>query len=615
MPNRLSRSRGGGVAPGGTIVASLALALLFAAPAPTARAADPNVSLVAEARTRMRKKDVRGALAALQRAIAADPTDADAHMLFQDIARDALGVETLITDYRAKAGAKPDDALLTFLYLRLLPPEEAVTSFDKMIKQFPGSPWAHAGKARALEALGRAAEAGPEYDAAVAAAPGESRFKAYQAFGLERAGNWAAAADAWKLVLTTSPADRAARLGLGECLRKTGSFDAALEAFGAIVKADANDAEAQYRIGITNLDAGNVDDALKSLDTALSIDRTFVEAYCAATEASIKKALDAADKEKRDPVEKDFEKALAYGAKAAAAGNDRADAHFAFASVHEAAGEIAQSHYETALREYDAALNLLVTPTPEKVRALCGRSFVLLRLQKWDQALQAADKALGIDEKCIAAYAHGGFALAAQGKQDDAIKNYYRKGLKFAPDDARLHHAIGVALWETVHPIDARKELEAAVKAEPKNSRYRLTLGQLYFELKLYKQAGEQLYTVVDDRPNDVESWRSYGRVCCAIPNWDQAVESYEKICALLEGSKADPVPPPPGGAPAPAPAAGATSANDDLLKKAHLYLAIIYADHLKKRDKAKEHAKKFVALGGSDQNLQSFIDDLLSDK
>jgi tetratricopeptide (TPR) repeat protein len=620
MPNTMSAARPGRVAPRLAAAAALVLALAFAAAPPAAHAADANnSSLIAEARTRFRKKDVRGALAALERAIAADPHDADAHMLYQDIAREALGVESLITSYRQKAGAKPDDALLTFLYLRLLPPDEQLKSFDKMIAQFPGSPWPHAGKARALEALGRGADAGPEYDAAVAAAPNEPRFKAYQAFGLERAGNWAAAAESWKAVLAASPSDRAAHLGLGECLRKTASFDAALAEFGAVVKADPNDAEAHYRIGITNVDAGNVDDALKSFDTAIGIDRTFVEAYCAATEASIKKALDAADKDKRDPVEKDFEKAIAYGAKAAAVGSDRADAHFAFASAHEAAGEIAQSHYETALVEYDRALELLVQPTPEKVRALCGRSFVLLRLQKWDQAQASADKALGIDTKCIAAYAQAGFALAAQGKQDDAIKNYYRPGLKIAPDDARLHHAVGVALWETVHTSEAKKELETAVKTDPKNARYRLTLGQLYYELKMYKQAGEQLVTVVDARPNDLESWRSYGRVCCQSGDWAQAVESYEKICTLLEASKSVPAPPQGGGgaAPAPAPAAApaGASADDDLLKKAHLYLAIIYADHLKKRDKAKEHAKKFTDLGGTDQNLQSFLNDLLSDK
>ena len=97
--------------------------------------------------------------------------------------------------------------------------------------------------------------------------------------------------------------------------------------------------------------------------------------------------------------------------------------------------------------------------------------------------------------------------------------------------------------------------------------------------------------------------------------DWPQAVESYEKICTLLEAPKPAADAPPAGGAPAPAPAGGATSSDDDLLKKAHLYLAIIFADHLKKRDKAKEHARKFVALGGTDQNLQSFIDDLLTDK
>jgi tetratricopeptide (TPR) repeat protein len=594
--------------------AALTVLLAFGAALPAARAADGGAALLAEARTKIRKKDVRGALTALERAIAANPSDADAHMLYQDVAREALGVESLVTSYRQKSGQAPDDALLAFLYLRLLPPDEALKGFEKMITQHAGSPWAHAGKARALEALGRGAEATASYDAAVAAAPKETRFRAYQAFGYERAGNWAAAADAWNLVLTAAPTDRAARLGLGECLRKTGAFEGAIAEFTTVLKADASDAEAHYRIGLTHLDSGHADESLKSLDTALQIERTFVEAYCAATEAAIKRALDTAEKEKRDPQEKDFEKALAYGAKAAAVGPDRPDAHFAYASAHESAGEFAVTHYEAALVEYDAALNLLVQPTPEKVRALCGRSFVLLRLQKWDQALAAADKALGIDPKCVAAYAHGGFALAAQGRQDDAIKNYYRPGLKIAPDDARLHHATGVALWETVHTAEAKKELEAAVKADPKNPRYRLTLGQLYYELEMYPKAGEQLVEVVEARPNDIEAWRSYGRVCCRAGDWAQAVESYEKIVSLLE---TPPAPPPPAGGNAPANGAPAASGpqDDDLLKKAHLYLAIIYADHIKKRDKAKEHARKFTDLGGTDQNLQAFLTDLLGDK
>src|SRR5262245_30174151 len=609
----------------GPALVCLAAAALIAGTAPFARAADGTNPFVDEARTKIRKKDVRGAIAALEKAIAADASDADANMLYQDVARDVVGAEAMVTNYRQKASAKPDDALAAFLYARLLPPEDALKEFEKQVKQFSASPWPHAGRARTLEALGRAAEAGPEYDAAVVAAPTETRFKAYQAYGFERAGNAAAAGEAWRVVLAARPNDRAARIGVAESARKLGAFDDALATLADVVKADPADAEAQYRVGITNFDAGRIDDALKAFDAALAADRTFVEAYCAAAEAALRKALDTAEAEKRDPVEKDFEKSIGYASKAAAVGADRADAHFSLGAAHEAAGESAQMHYDSAAVEYDSGLTYLALPSPEKVRTLCAKAFVMLRLQKWDLALAAADKALTVDEKCIAAYAHAGFALCAQGKQDEAIKKYYRAGLKFAPDDARLHHATGVALWEMDKEQEAKKELEAAHKAEPKNYRYSLTLGQLYYDLKMYRQAGEVVSEIVDDRPKDVEMWRTYGRICCQLKDWKQAIEAYETICALLEGT-----PPPAGGAPAgnggppaggnPAPAGGAPAADpspadEDLLIKAHLYLTIIYVDHMKQRDKAKEHAKRYVQLGGNDENIQSLIDDLLADK
>ena len=593
-------------------------ALLATAPS-TALAADAPNPFVDEARVKIRKKDMRGAIAALEKAIAANAGDADANMLYQDVARDVVGAESMLTTYRQKASAKPDDALAAFLYARLLPPEEALKEFDKQAKQFSGSPWPRAGRARTLEALGKAAEATAEYDAAIIAAPTEIRFRAYQAYGFERAGNAAGAGDAWRAVLAERPNDRAARIGVAESARKLGAYDDALAILAEVVKADPADAEAQYRVGVTNFDAGKLDEAIKAFDAALASDRTFVEAYCAAAEAALRKALETAESEKRDPQEKDFEKSIGYASKAAAVGSDRADAHFSLGAAHEAAGESAQMHYDSAVVEYDSGLTYLALPSPEKVRTLCAKAFVMLRLQKWDLALAAADKALSIDEKCVPAYAHAGFALCAQGRQDEAIKNYYRKGLKVAPDDARLHHATGVALWEMAKEVDAKKELEAAHKAEPKNYRYALTLGQLYYDLKMYRQAGELVSKIVDERPKDVEVWRTYGRICCQSKDWDQAIESYETIIKLIEGEPAA-APAGNGGAPAggPAPAPAATEpavGDEDLLIKAHLYLTIIYADHMKKRDKAKEHAKRYVQLGGNDENIQWLIDQLLADK
>jgi tetratricopeptide (TPR) repeat protein len=598
-----------------TAAFAAAAAVVLAATAAPARAADEATQLVEEARTRVRKRDVRGALTALDKAITADPGNPDAHILYQDIGRVALGAEAMTTWYRKKAAEKPDDPLLAFLAARTLPSDQALPAYEKLAQQFPKSPWPHVGKARALEAAARFAESGAEYDAAILAASGEVRFKAYRACGFEAAGANAAAVEAWRIVLATTPSDRAARLGLGDALRKTGAHDEALTVFADVLKSDPTDFEAHYRYGLVHLDAGRFDDAVKSFDAALSIDRTFVAAYCAAAEASIKKGFETAEKEKRDPNEKDFEKAIAYGGKAAAVGDDVPEAHYAYAAAQEAAGEDNASHYDVALLEYDSALNLVAAPTPLRVRILCGKAFVLLRLAKWDQAVSTADKAIGIDPKCAAAYSHAGHALAAQGRQDEAIKSYYRPGLKVAPDDARLHHALGVALWETAHDQDAKKELEAAVKLEPANQRYKLTLGQIYYDLKMYKQAGEQLVKVVDARPKDVESWRSYGRVCCALKDWDQGVECYETIVTLLDASKPAAAPPAAGGQPgAPREDSPVASGDDDLRKKAHLYLAIIYADHLKKRDKGKANIRKFLELGGTEPNLQSWIDELMKD-
>jgi len=609
MPHEKTRAR---VCANAAFAAALACLALAAASAPC-RAAEDGAQLVEEARTRVRKHDVRGALTALDKAITADPGNADAHILYQDVGRVALGVESMTTWYRKKSADKPDDPLLAFLAARMLPADQSQAAFEKLALQFPTSPWPHVGKARTLEGMSKFTEAAAEYDAAIAAASGEVRFKAYKACGLEVAGAYGAAAEAWRLVLAVNPKDRAARLGLGESLRKTGAFDDAVATFGDALKLDPTDAEAHYRIGITRVDAGKWDDALASFDAALAIDRSLVAAYCAAAEAATKKGFDTADKEKRDPVEKDFERAIAYGGKAVAVGNDVAEAHFSAAAAHEAAGEDNATHYDSAAAEYELALGLVPTPGPFRVRILCGKAYVLLRLAKWDQAVAAADKAIGIDDKCAAAYAHAGHALAAQGRQEEAVKKYYLPGLKVAPDDARLHHAYGVSLWETAKEQAAKKELETAVKCEPENQRYKLSLGQLYYDLKMYRQAGDLLVKVVDARPNDVESWRTYGRVCCALKDWDQGVEAYETIIKLLDAAKS--------AKPAAAPdAAGQPAANappggdDDMLKKAHLYLAIIYQDHLHKRDKAKAHVKKFTELGGSEPNLQNWIDDLMKD-
>ena len=46
-----------------------------------------------------------------------------------------------------------------------------------------------------------------------------------------------------------------------------------------------------------------------------------------------------------------------------------------------------------------------------------------------------------------------------------------------------------------------------------------------------------------------------------------------------------------------------------------HLYLALIYADHLNDKDKAKAHARRWIEQGGKNLNLDAWVQNLLNDK
>jgi tetratricopeptide (TPR) repeat protein len=331
------------------------------------------------------------------------------------------------------------------------------------------------------------------------------------------------------------------------------------------------------------VDAERWDKALESFDAALALDRGMLEALCAASDAAVKQGRAKAEAEKRDVEEKDFDKAIVYGDRAVVCQPDAPHPHFVLAAAHEAAGWANAEHYDVAITEYQAAIDRLPIPGPDKVRALTAKAYVLIEKELFDQAIETAQKAIDIDKNCLAAYGHAAFALSAQGKPQDAINRFLKPGLKVDPKNARLNHDLGVAYWELKKPNDARKPLEDARTAEPNNGRYRHTLGELYYELKRYKEATTELLVATERLPREIEVWRSYGRACYSAKSWDECVRAYEKVCEM-----------------------------DDKTVKEHLYLAAVYADQKKDKEKAKQHVLKFRENGGSDPNLDDWMNQLL---
>lgn len=588
--NALARDVARGPAARALVAGALLLACLLggagtrvasAAPAPNA----DSVKLVEEANRKLRQRDTSGALDLLRRAIAADSTNIDAHIRYQDIAAPELGRSSVQGSYVEAARTRTTDPVAQFLAARLLPASQAVEEFQKQAKTFADSPWPCAGLARALEDTGRAADAATAHSDAIRRAGADApRFLAYRAYGLERASQWDPAAEAWTAVIAKSPGDLSARLGLAEALRKAGRTDEALSALDDAAKAAAPNAEVAYRRGLALLDQEKLDEALAQFDEAVKRDGSMVEALCAASEAARYRAYVVADKEARDLNEKDFERSVAYGERAVVASQDNGYAYYVLGAANEAQGEFDADRLDEAVQAYDKALERMPIPGPDKVRTYTAKSWVLLQKANFDGALEAAQRALDIDRECAVAWGHAGYALTAQGRAKDAIEKYYKPGLKIVPGSARLHHDLGIALWEMKKPNDARKPLEEARNLEPENGRFRFTLGVLHYEMKRNKEAVAELSKASELLPRDLATWRAFGRACYAAKNWAECVRAYEHF-ATLEKDAID----------------------------EHLILAVVYSEQLKDKVKAKAHAAKFRERGGQDANLDDWLNTLLA--
>ncbi len=575
-----------------TLALALALALgstlAPVAVQPAAQAAEASAKRVKDAQRKLRQQDLTGALKDLEAALNADPNDPDANLLYQDTASEVLGIADVEARYTELAAANPDDPLFQFLAARLLETEASASAFEKLKGKFKDSPWPHVGKARALEGLDRVDTALNELDAAIGKAPeaDKPRFRTYRAAALERAKRWATAVSSWRSVVVSRPEDGSAHIGLGEALRGSGAPDEAIEAFDAAAKHMPGDPEPHYRKGIALLDQGNWDESVVALEQALKLDKEMVEAMCAASEALLAKATENIQDLRKPYDEKVLSKADKYASKAITVNPDSARAHFALGAVLEVAGEADIEKMRTAIEEYSAVLAIYTFPGPERVRGLVARAYVNLRMARFPDALEDAENALDIDANHATATLHAAHALVGSELYEDAIKKYFKPGAKKWKTDPRFPHGMGMAYWSLGKIKDAEKGLKAAAKIEPDNGIYRLAYGEYLYEQRKNKDAVKELFEATELRPWDAAAWRAFGRACTSQKHWEDAVEAFEKAIELDAESIEE-----------------------------HLYCAIILADQMKKPEDAKPHIETFREKGGSDPNLEDWMDRVLEGK
>jgi tetratricopeptide (TPR) repeat protein len=85
-------------------------------------------------------------------------------------------------------------------------------------------------------------------------------------------------------------------------------------------------------------------------------------------------------------------------------------------------------------------------------------------------------------------YYHAGRLFEGRGRTDVAI-GYLRKAIELDPKVAPAHHELGLILYKTKHPMEARTEFEAALKWDPEDFEAFFYLGKILKEMNEYTGA------------------------------------------------------------------------------------------------------------------------------
>jgi tetratricopeptide (TPR) repeat protein len=151
----------------------------------------------------------------------------------------------------------------------------------------------------------------------------------------------------------------------------------------------------------------------------------------------------------------------------------RIEAAHALAVVPEAELTAAQrTAFARAADEY-ATTQRLNADRPEARTNLGG---FYARLGRFDDAQAEFQAAIALDRRFVPAYVNAADAYRAQAREDDVLR-MLRAGLAVAPEDAALHHALGLAHARLKQSAPSLRELERAGQLAPDNARYAYVYG------------------------------------------------------------------------------------------------------------------------------------------
>jgi predicted TPR repeat methyltransferase len=184
--------------------------------------------------------------------------------------------------------------------------------------------------------------------------------------------------------------------------------------------------------------------------------------------------------------------------------------------------------YDESINAYDKALGL----QPNLAEAWNGRGNVCTRLRRYGEATAASDKALSIKPDLAEAWLGRGNVLAGERRHDDAIAAYER-ALSLRSDMAEAWNGCGDVFTVLKRYDQAAAAFDKALALNPNSAEAWLGRGTQFFALKRYDDAFAAYDRAAILKADFAEAWFGRGRCHCQQGRIEEAIKEDRRALEL----------------------------------------------------------------------------------
>jgi tetratricopeptide (TPR) repeat protein len=151
---------------------------------------------------------------------------------------------------------------------------------------------------------------------------------------------------------------------------------------------------------------------------------------------------------------------------------------------------------------------------------------------KTDEAIKEYQIAIKIRPDYVNAHNNLGVAYAAQGRTNEAIQEY-KTALKLKPDDADVHNNLGVVYTAQGRSDEAMNEYQTAIKFNPGYAKAHNNLGVAYAAQGRTNEAIKEFKSTLKIDPDHADVHYNLGNAYAAQGRIDEAVKEFKAVLKL----------------------------------------------------------------------------------